>query len=71
MAWLGAVFNFNFSILNAKVASDSLKLCEHLRRLLKEFWAMILIFHLFFHLQDALNEECEVDQFGRYMPFDR
>jgi len=68
MARLGAVFNFNFTILHAKIASDSLKICEHLRRYLKEFWTIIRIFH-FFQLQDALNEECEVDQFGRYMPF--
>jgi len=68
MARLGTVFNFNFTILHAKAASDSLKICEHLRRYLKEFWTIISIFSFFFlfRLEGALNGECEVDLFGRY-----
>jgi len=39
MARVGAaaVFNFNFAILYGKVVSDSLMICEHLRRYLKGF----------------------------------
>jgi len=37
MARLGAIFNFNFTVLHAKVANNSLIICEHLGRYLKEF----------------------------------
>jgi len=37
MARLGAVFNFNFRILHAKVAKESLIIWEHLGRYLREF----------------------------------
>jgi len=36
MARLGTIFNLNFAILHAKVASNSLIICEHLGRYLKE-----------------------------------
>jgi len=51
IARLGAVFNFNFTILYCMLKwpiSNYLMIREHLRRYLREFWTMISTFDFFF-----------------------
>ena len=48
---LGAIFNFNFTILHTKVANNSLIICEHLGGYLKEFQTIRSIFEIFYNLR--------------------
>ena len=60
-ARVDTVFDLNFNILHAKVANNSLIICECLGRYLKEFWTILSLLNL---LQDVLGGKCEVAWFG-------
>ena len=50
---LGAIFNFNFTILHTQVwiANNSLIICEHLGGYLKEFQTIRSIFEIFYNFR--------------------